>query len=281
MRLVTVTFLLLLSMSAVVRAEIKIVTSIKPLALLINDIGGEFVQVTTLVPNAGSIHHYSMRVSDRVAVEQADMLVVVGAGLEPFSNKLSGLKNTYLLSMDQLEGIETFLVTNEGNHSHGHVGTIDPHLWLSPANSAQLARALSHQLGERLPNKKTYFEQRLQIFLQAKDHILKDNSIPNHRPYFAYHNAFAYLLTAFGIELQGVLTNVNESRLGMRSLYQVKRAVQEAPGACVLVQHSARQMSEKILGEIKYAEIDVLADRQEYNAYSDYLAAMLNAINDC
>jgi zinc transport system substrate-binding protein len=281
MRLATVLLLILLHVPTSARAEVEIVTSIKPLALLIEDIGGTHVKVTTLVPNAGSIHHYSMRVSDRVAVEQADMVVLVGAGLEPFLDKLARLDSEKILRMDQLPGVEAQRASGGEAHDHEHSGPFDPHLWLSPANSKAMARELSQRLGHYLPAQKDYFQVRLQTFLDAQARVVQTISPSNSKQYFAYHNAFAYLLSPYGIKLQGVLTNLNESRLGMRSLYQVKKAVQDASSVCVLVQQRARDISEKILGDVNYAELDVLADGHVYNSYSGYLAAMLNAINDC
>lgn len=280
MRLATLVLFTLMALPGFARADLNVVTSIKPLALLLGDLGGEHVQVTTLVPNAGSIHHYSMRVSDRMAVAKADMVVLVGAGLEPFMGKLSGIDADQMLRMDVLPGVETHGL--EGNDDeHNHDSHIDPHLWLSPANSALLAKAISESLIRLMPDQRAFFEQRLTEVL-ASQHRLSDGvNLPDGVDYFAYHNAFTYLLHPFGITLRGVLTNVNESRVGMRSLYRIKQAVQGASKACVLVQSNAREVSEKILGQVNFAEIDVLADQHEYTSYSEYLAAMLRAIADC
>ncbi len=280
MRLATLVLFIILALPGFARAEINVVTSIKPLALLLADLGGDQVTVTTLVPNAGSIHHYSMRVSDRVAVANADLVVLVGAGLEPFMGKLSGIGKDKLLRMDLLVGVETHGLEGDGDEHH-HDGHIDPHLWLSPTNSAMLAEAISQRLISLLPEQRGAFEKRFQTVL-AEQHRLTDGvNLPAGVDYFAYHNAFTYLLHPFGITLQGVLTNANESRVGMRSLYRIKQAVQGASKACVLVQSNARDVSEKILGKVNFADIDVLADQREYTSYSDYLAAMLRAIADC
>lgn len=280
MRLATLVLFALITLPGIARAELNVVTSIRPLALLLGDLGGEHVQVTTLVPNAGSIHHYSMRVSDRMAVAKADLVVLVGAGLEPFMGKLSGIDADKVLRMDVLPGVETHGLEG-GDDDHHHDGHIDPHLWLSPANSALLAEVISDRLIALMPDQRELFEQRLTEVLASQRRLSDGVNLPDGVDYFAYHNAFTYLLHPFGITLQGVLTNVNESRVGMRSMYRIKQAVQGASKACVLVQSNAREVSEKILGQVNFAEIDVLADQHEYTSYSEYLAAMLRAIADC
>ena len=280
MRLATLVLFALVALPGIARADLNVVTSIKPLALLLSDLGGEHVEVTTLVPNSGSIHHYSMRVSDRMAVSKADLVVLVGSGLEPFMGKLSGIDADKVLRMDVLPSVETHGLQSDGD-DHQHDGHIDPHLWLSPANSALLAEAISERLISLLPEQREFFEQRLIAVLAEQRRLMDGVDFPDGVDYFAYHNAFTYLLHPFGITLQGVLTNVNESRVGMRSLYRIKQAVQGASKACVLVQSNAREVSEKILGQVNFAEIDVLAGQHEYTSYSEYLAAMLTSIADC
>lgn len=270
----------LFSLALPVRAEVAVVTSIEPLALLIKDIGGEDVSVTSLVPNAGSIHHYSMRMSDRIKVEDADLVVLVGAGLEPFLDKLSSLDPDKMVRIDRLEGVTTLALAEEDDHGHGHTG-VDPHLWLSPFNTALLAQQIAVRLGQAIPAKADMFAARAVAFNTDQSSLLTEAHLSQGTRYVAYHNAVAYLLAPLGIPLRGVLTSVNESRLGMRSLYAIKQEVQGAENVCVLVQKQNRHISEKILGKAHYAELDVMADKGDYDNYLQYLAAMLKAIENC
>lgn len=283
MRFVLILFAILLIAPKNAMAGVNVVTSISPLALLVKDLGGDHVAVTSLVPNAGSIHHYSMRVSDRVAVDRADLVVLVGAGLEPFLGKLQGLDAQKITRLDQLPNIVS--LDNNANDSndegHSHDAAIDPHLWLNPTNVELLADAIVKKLSELLPSEATQFQQRLKAFKIQQQQALVSVNLNKTRSYFAYHNSFAYLLSHYGIGLQGVLTNANESRMGMRSLYKVKQAVQATDNACVLVQQSTKKLSEKILGDVSFAEIDVLAGQRQYSSYHEYLTAMLKAIDDC
>lgn len=281
MRLVSIVLLILFCLSMPLRAEVHVVTSIAPLALLVKDLGKDDVNVTSLVPNAGSIHHYSMRVSDRLTVEKADLVVLVGAGLEPFLDKLAAVDSNKLLRLDELDDVASIagVATDEHDH-HGNHG-VDPHLWLSPHNAVILAKAIASELIRLLPDESAQIKARTEHFLAAQQHTLLTTPINSNRQYFAYHNAMGYLLQSSDIELQGVLTNSNESRLGMRSLYAIKQAVKQADNVCVLVQGNTREMTQKILGTVPFAELDILADQRDYASYNDYLAAMLKAINEC
>jgi zinc transport system substrate-binding protein len=280
MRLAIAVIFSLLFLATPVRSDVAVVTSIEPLALLIKDIGGEDVGVTSLVPNAGSIHHYSMRMSDRIKVERADLVVLVGAGLEPFLEKLSGLEPNKVVRVDRLDHVATLALAEDDDHDHGHTD-VDPHLWLSPHNTGLLALKIAERLGQLIPAKADLFAERAVAFNTRQSSLLAGVNVSPETHYVAYHNAVAYLLAPLGIELRGVLTNVNESRLGMRSLFAIKREVQRAEDVCVLVQAQNRRMSEKILGQARYAVLDVMADQGDYGTYQEYLAAMLNAIENC
>jgi len=63
-------------------AEVTIVASIKPLALISTAILGERGTVLTLVDAQQSPHDYAMKPSDRISIQQADILIWVSPVFE-------------------------------------------------------------------------------------------------------------------------------------------------------------------------------------------------------
>ena len=60
------------------------VTSIKPLALIAQEIAGDKVSVENLLPVKASPHDYPLRVSDIRRLQDADLVLWVGPSLETF-----------------------------------------------------------------------------------------------------------------------------------------------------------------------------------------------------
>lgn len=280
---------LLMSLPLLSQAQtLHIVTSIKPLALIASDIAAEDASVEYLVPNAGSIHHYSMRVSDRVKVDQADVILLVGAGLEPFVNKMQNLSAKVLILAEQ-EGV-VGLVGEHDDHdetehpteNHTDASNVDPHLWLGPRNAAIVATVLAKKLGELRPEQRQIYAQRAEAFSAQIEKNLQGFTAEKPFTYFAYHNAFNYLFAALGLDMAGSLTESNENGLGLRSLFTVKQHIENSSNACILAPANNIDKVRKQFGNKNaMVAIDMLADHQHYDSFNHYLAAMIRAIQHC
>src|SRR5690554_196662 len=89
----------------------NVVTSIKPLELLVKAVAGDSVQVSSLVPAGSSPHNYTMKPSQRRALEQADAIFWVGPEMETFLSRL--------LSGSEFEGrVVAFTEVPEGEDEH-------------------------------------------------------------------------------------------------------------------------------------------------------------------
>ena len=107
---------LLLSVSAF--AQTQVVTSIKPVSMIVTAIGGDEVKVEQLVNNQASPHDYAMRPSDLRKLDQADLVVWVGESLETFLEKpLANLSSKKDIEWMALSG--TYL-REFGEEGHDH-----------------------------------------------------------------------------------------------------------------------------------------------------------------
>ncbi|RUM51567.1 MAG: zinc ABC transporter substrate-binding protein [Marinomonas sp.] len=107
---------LLLSVSAF--AQTQVVTSIKPVSMIVTAIGGDEVKVEQLVNNQASPHDYAMRPSDLRKLDQADLVVWVGELLETFLEKpLANLSSKKDIEWMALSG--TYL-REFGEEGHDH-----------------------------------------------------------------------------------------------------------------------------------------------------------------
>lgn len=120
---------------------VRVVVSVAPLSGLVSALLPDDVEVRVLVPAGGSPHGYEPTPGDIAAVGRADLVVLVGMGIE------SGLpasvrEGPRVLSMGGVLGLDTGAGAHDHNHhdhghdhghdhDHAHAGE-DPHLWLDP-----------------------------------------------------------------------------------------------------------------------------------------------------
>ena len=119
------TLSLALGMAAAVTAfpasAANVVTSIKPLELLVKAVAGDSVQVSTLVPAGSSPHNYTMKPSQRRALEQADAIFWVGPEMETFLSRLLGgheFDGRVVAFTDVPEGEDDHQVEEHSGHDH-------------------------------------------------------------------------------------------------------------------------------------------------------------------
>lgn len=83
-------------------------------------IGGEHVQVTCMVPSGTEPHDWEPSTKDITRMEQADVFIYNGAGMEHWiSDVLAGLSNKKLISVEALQGV-SLLRSAEEEDGHDH-----------------------------------------------------------------------------------------------------------------------------------------------------------------
>ena len=114
--------------SGVARAEkpIKVVTSFSILGDIVKNIGGDRLDVTTLVGPDGDVHAYEPTPAAARSVSEADLVVVNGLGLEGWLDRLikaSGYKGTVVVASTGVKPRKM----KDGEK--GGTIIIDPHAW--------------------------------------------------------------------------------------------------------------------------------------------------------
>ncbi|WIO74238.1 metal ABC transporter substrate-binding protein [Porticoccaceae bacterium LTM1] len=245
-----------LGFSATVFAEsanqpIKIVTTIKPLALVIKDIGADRIEVHQLIPDRSSPHDFAMRVSDRVKLDDADLVVHIGEGFDGFIEKM--VPDDRQLVTAGLDG----LIWPEGegcddpshhhddehdseghHHHHHHDHGKDLHLWLNPENINVLVTALAARLSELDPEHAEQYLQRANSFSgQMQDYEQRTRARFAKLPmdqFVVQHDAYGHFVEHFGLKQLGSLRNLSGAQVGAKSLAELL-AHEKGKLACILV----------------------------------------------
>ncbi|MCR8913871.1 ABC transporter substrate-binding protein [Marinobacter panjinensis] len=235
--------------SATALAATQVVTSLKPIELLVKAVAADDVEVTTLVQPGASPHNYTMKPSQRRALENADAIFWVGPELETFLTRLlSGNEfrdRTYsLMHGEDIPEIETEDDhgghDDHAGHGHDHGDGEDPHIWLDPALALDMARDIHKVLVQQDGADVAALDANLKRF--ERDLSTAESDITTRlKPVaeidlFTYHNAFTRFAEHYGLTLQGILTLNPELSPGARHIAEVQQKLQEANHPCLMTE---------------------------------------------
>lgn len=200
---------------------IQIYTTVYPLQYFAERIGGDAVSVSSIYPAGANEHTFEPTQQDMMSLADADLFFYIGLGLEGFvENAKKTLANEHVkmvatidaVSDDQLDDShsehhegseETSEHTEEGHEHHDH-GAVDPHVWISPKISQNLALAIKDSLIEAAPSQKDAFEKNYEELIAELQQLDADFSemaqnSPN-KTFFVSHSAFGYIANTYDLE---------------------------------------------------------------------------------
>lgn len=273
MKILCLILVLCCSLSATAQSGVSIVTSIEPLALIGKAVVGERGRVISLVDPKLSPHEYSMRPSDRIAIQQANLLIWVDRSFEMYLEDI-------FRAQEESKALITFSSLPDVILAHEESGELDPHLWLNSKNAALLAQAIAIQASMLDRENEAYFLENLEIFraeLVATERNISSLFLePTENNYAVYHNAYRYFEDQFGLQAAIVLLRNTESQPGIQEILRVRTSIQELQPRCLFIEIDANiAIIQTMLGgiELEMPVVDTLG----YNVASDasgYLAMM-------
>lgn len=183
-------------------SDLKIITSFLPVYIFTANLtaGIDGISLHNLAaPDVGCLHDYTLLPGDMVKLEEADIFIYNGAGMESFLNQLADLSSD-LTSIEASQGIE--LLPAAGDEDNGHV-------WLSVPLAIRQVRNISAGLQLADPSHKSQYQANEAAYisrLEALDAEIR-SGLTNlrHREIITFHEAFPYLAQEYGLTVVGVI----------------------------------------------------------------------------
>lgn len=187
--------------------KLPVVASFYAMKEITEAIGGDKVEVRTLIPEGTEPHEFQLTTRSMKDLSRARVLVLQGLGMEPWAEEMvKAAENKDLVQVVAAQDVQP--IRNEDEDEIREHGQYDPHAWLSPVCAQQEARAIADGLAKADPANKAYYEANADKFI-ARLRTLEDNYQEKfrqvHRKDFVTgHAAFAYLCRDFGLEQSSV-----------------------------------------------------------------------------
>jgi len=245
---------------ALTREPLPVVATFSILGDMVKEIGGERVQLTTIVGPNMDAHNYEPTPNDAKALLQAKVLVLNGLDFEPWLPRLvqaSGFKGKQVLAS---QGVQVRRMSSEHAHEHhahgksegkpgsakeanGARGDVDPHAWQDLSNGKIYVQNITEGLSKADPRNAAYYETRANGYLTRMKTL--DTEVraaiasipPEKRRVISSHDAFGYFGAAYGIEFIPISGLSNEAEASARDLAAIIQAAREADVGGIFIEN--------------------------------------------
>jgi zinc/manganese transport system substrate-binding protein len=218
---------------------LKVVASFTVIADLARNVGGDRVDITTIVGPDGDAHVYEPSPTDAVAMAKADVVLVNGLHFEGFLQRLVEASATNAAIVELTRGVTPINFKPEfaeadddhadaGDAAHDH-GAIDPHAFQSIPNAEAYVRNIAEAFCAADTEGCVGYQTNAAAYtkkLQALDSEVRAAiaSIPaEKRVVITSHDAFGYFEHEYGLSFlapQGISTDAEPSAADVAKLVE-------------------------------------------------------------
>lgn len=207
--------------------KLQVIASIFPIADMARQVGGNDVEVTTVVPAGASPHTFEMKPSLIKTFTSAKVFLMIGAGLEFWADQLvqsSGQKLKPVVLSDGMalirsadphhdDSVKEVPLTPKSahtEHAHSHdLHTGNPHIWLDPHLAKTMVTRILEALSIADPAHALAYESRAKAYLGELDALDKGISDTVNqfktRQVISFHPSWDYFAARYGLTLAGVI----------------------------------------------------------------------------
>ena len=237
----------------------KVITSVVPVHGIVSAVMGKVGEPELLLAGSMGEHRATFTPQQIAALGEADLVFIIGEGLEAKLSQLSGseaVNGKRFIALARAPGILTHPVReggaweahgHEDEHDHGHgdehgaeaegVLAFDPHVWLDPVNAKSMAVAVARELIKADPENGAAYMQNAQAFVEEIDaetaRIAAELAPVTSTPYVVFHDAFQYFEKRFGLAAAGSIADVSAKAPSAQRLREIRAKIAEVKAACV------------------------------------------------
>ncbi len=254
--------------------RLRVVTSLELLADLVRQVGGDRVEVNSLLPSGADPHTYELtprRVGD---IAGADLVFANGLGLE--GNVLDVIdENAGGPVVELAEGLETL---ND-----------NPHLWLDARNAMRYVETIRDALIEQDAAGRDEYEANTDAYLEDLGSLDRDLEAalqaipPERRKLVTFHDAFPYLARRYGLEVVAVAVPSPGQEPSARDVAELTETLRSeaVPAVFKEPQFNARVL-ELAADETGVRVLDLLSDAyaEDVDSYLDLMRFNLRQLQE-
>lgn len=214
MRRILLCILLLIASPVHAAERLSVVASFSILGDFVRNVGGDRVNLTTLVGADSDVHVYTPAPADAKRVADAKLVIVNGLGLEGWLPRLV-----------QSSGSKAQIITASAGIAPLKLGSgADPHAWQSVPNAKIYVTDIANALVAADPDDAEVFRAQAKAYLEkldALDRKVRDaigTIPPERRKVITTHQAFGYFAAEYGVQFIAPLGVSTETEPSARDI---------------------------------------------------------------
>lgn len=233
--------------------------------------------------NVSCLHDYTLDVEQMRAIEQANAVIISGAGLEDFmEDALDGANmvidasvNTHLHDGDHV---------HDHAHNAGHSHETDPHIWLSPEHAKIMATNICNSLILLYPEEEAIFRNNLTVLTDRLDALQEYGqdqlSSLACRKLITFHDGFAYFAESFDLSILEAVEEESGSEASAAELIHLIRLVDSHRLPAVFTEKSGSDAAAGIIAAETGADVFSLDMAMSGNNYFDAMYHNIDTIKE-
>ena len=182
--------------------------SIYPMYDFASKIGGDKINLSTMVPSGTEPHDWEPTAMNITHLEEADVFIYNGAGMEHWvEDVLASLQNEKIIVVEASNNVD-FIKGHSHSEKHQEDTTHDPHVWLYPLNAKIQMENIKNAFVEADPSNTEYYQANYEKYAaecDALDQEFKDTLAPLvNKDIIVSHEAYGYLSEAYDLHQIGI-----------------------------------------------------------------------------
>ncbi len=223
--------------------KLTVYTSFFAMDNLTRQVAGDKAEVTSLIPNGAEAHEWEPSPQDMAKLADGGVLVINGAGMEPWVNDVKAAAGDKLIVIEASEGVDLIKADHDHDHDHAHEGEhadghdhdkeahegekghdhehgeeghhhhhgeYDPHVWLSPRATQIEVKNIAEGLAKADAKNADYYKANGEKVINELKKLDEEYAAAlgdglTTRTIVTNHEAFAYLCRDYNLQQHGVL----------------------------------------------------------------------------
>jgi ABC-type Zn uptake system ZnuABC Zn-binding protein ZnuA len=226
---------------------LRVVATINILGDVIANIGGDSIELITILPMGADPHAYQMTASDLQALRQADIVFLNGLGLEESMHSSLDQFTEQVPMVSASEGIEGLTFGSEEEEGQDveaeHQHDIDPHVWMDPTQVMIWVQNITQALTQLDPDHAGTYQSNAADYMDALEELDEwiqdqvDNLPDERRILVTDHDNLGYFASRYGMQLVGAVVPAYSAAAepSARELAQLQDAIQALGAPAIFV----------------------------------------------
>lgn len=220
--------------------KLKVVATFSILGDFAEQVGGESIDLTTLVGPDADAHAFEPNAADARKVATAQLLLINGLAFDDWAHRLMRAS----ASRAKIIGVSRGVQAAEGHHAHDH-GHADPHAWQDVRNVLIYVANIERAFGAADPANATAYAAnaaayREKLLVLNKDIRTSLARIPQQRRRaVTTHGSFAYFERAYDVEFTSPLGTSTEEQPSAKALARLISAIRQSRVKALFLENAA------------------------------------------